>query len=106
MLRVNYKNKYGYYKTPEGTKIYICESNCMWAEIYIYKNDEGKKKGQLNGFFADSEHLKRFIDNLPERFVGYKFVFSAANINKSFEKKELWKSIQIITEHGAQVVIK
>ena len=106
MISANYKVQYGYYKTPEGTKIYICESNGMWADVSIIKNDKGKKRRLIYGFWLDNYHMKRYLDNSPQRYVGCKFVFYAAIVNNSVEKENIWKAIQMLTEHGAQVVIK
>ena len=112
-LRVNYRNRYGFYtqtfKTAEGEKSYkvwFCRANCTCAMIHFYKReDENGKMAtyvDLGGFFADLKHAGRCVaDGFFNNCSG--FTFKAQEIADS---PEMWKLIKMLTKHGIKVTIK
>ena len=64
-----YANPVGYFTETQTCggikkeyKVSMLRANCLWAELYIYKNDEGEEMEQFVGFYRDLNHLKKGIN--------------------------------------------
>lgn len=110
MVNVNYKIRYGYVvlKQKRGGKVYtyhvdFCEANCLWAEMYFYKDEEGKKMVQLYGILSDLTHLKNMIADKDCDFFSEwnKVVFYYDNMPKDVERAML-----MLVKHGVNVQFK
>lgn len=109
MLHVDYKNPYGYYtltqKQEYGVKkfkITLCRANCLWADIYFYKNEEKKSMVNPHAFSLDTQHLERCLKNHVYDEAN-NFVLYAKEIQK---ESQIWKAIRILTKYGKTVTIK
>ena len=118
-LKVNYKNRIGYYTKTEhrtdGTvrkfKNWMCHANVdLWVDIYFYKVREDYeefgqtyKKGdpmvQLMGFWVDPGHLKRAMQDDCYRGAD-DFHFFADQMTA-----DIWKAVKILAESGKKVTI-
>lgn len=104
MLHVDFNSKIGYY-TMVGTdrklyKIHFCCANALCAMIYFHKDEQGEKRADLSGFFADVKHAERCIKTGYFKNCG-RFRFYAKSLDK-----DLWKLIRIMVENGIEVKIK
>lgn len=105
-LQVDFKNRIGYYTlhSQDGTKkwkIWLCHANALCAEIYFYKDENGKEVANLHCFFADIEHLKRCAkDGLLDHYKAGITLYSKEMDN------DLWKMARIFAESGIKVTIK
>ena len=102
-----YANPVGYFtetQTYGGIKkeykVSMLRANCLWAELYIYKNDEGEEMEQFVGFYYDLNHLKKDIKNgyLKER-DDYHFYASAMY-------EDHWKAVDELVKAGKHVTIE
>lgn len=111
MIRVNYKNRIGYFtKTEEREngkkkfKIWLCHANCLLAEMYFYnkKDDDGKvtPMAQIWGFFLDVPHAERCIDDGSYEGCS-NFHFFQKEMNP-----DLWKLVKLMTSKGIKVTIE
>lgn len=111
-LRVNYKNRYGFYtqtyKTSQGErkyKVWFCRANCTCAMIHFYRKEEDGKMTDycdLAGFFLDLKHAERCVaDGFFNRCKGFTFV-----AKEIADSPEMWKLIKVLTKNGIKVTIK
>ena len=63
-----YANPVGYFTETQTCggikkeyKVSMLRANCLWAELYFYKNEEGDEMQQFVGFYHDLNHLKENI---------------------------------------------
>ena len=117
-LRVNYKNRIGYYTKTEKFpnvpdrkfKNWMCHANCLWADMYFYTAKEGHdefgekvKKGdkrvQPIAFWTDTQHLKRALNDGAYQGAD-DFHFFADQMNA-----DIWKAVKILVEAGKKVTI-
>lgn len=113
MLRYYYKNPYGYYTHTverDGKKVkfknHILHGNCLWVEMYFYKQEEDGKMvdmEQLCGFWSDLDHIKRAMKGYTIYQYDDDFVFYAEEIEG---QKDIWKAIQILAKLGKKITIK
>ena len=110
MLNVDYKKPYGYYTLKQGEnkfKITLCKANAMWAEMYFYKDERGKKMVQLHSFLAGADHVKNCFKNGGIFDECDNYVFHAEELKgKSRCVNDIWKTIRILVENGKKVTIK
>lgn len=106
-IRVDYKKRMGYYLAPTSNgkkaKVWLCEANCLWAEMNFYrKEEEGKRTdmAQLCGFFMDIAHLNRCLKN------GVRLNFHGLTFFAEQMDSEVWKAVKVLTENGIKVTIK
>lgn len=102
-LIVDYKKRVGYYTLNQNGnkfKVHFCRANCLMAEIYFYKGEDGQRHGQLQGMFSDIAHMKRCakagIFNQMENIVFF---------NKEMDKN-LWEMVKVYSGLGIKVTIK
>lgn len=118
-LRVNYKNRIGYYtkteKWPDEPdrkfKNWMCHANVdLWADMYFYKVKEdlerigskvkkGDKRVQFIAFWTDTQHLKRALKDGAYQGAD-DFHFFADQMNA-----DIWKAVKILVEAGKKVTI-
>lgn len=104
MLNVNYKDVIGHYTLTQDEKkfkITLCGCNALWAEMYFYTDDNGKKMVQLYSFIDEIQHLKNCIKNTEIYKDADNFVFNAKNMND-----RTWKAVRLIANLGKKVTIK
>ena len=110
MLKVDYKKPYGYYTLTQGEKkfkIMLCKANAMWAEMYFYKNEDGKEMAQLYAFLADYKHLQNCFKNGGTHLESCNnYVFYANELKGDGYAKDIWKTIRLLAENGKKVTIK
>lgn len=110
MLKVDYKNPYGYYTYTYGKsklKIYLCKANAMWAEIYFCKNKEGKKTAQLYGFLDNFKHAQNCIKMGGTHIKSCNnYVIYAKELKDDGYEEDIWKTIRLLAENGRKVTIK
>lgn len=103
-LHVNYDRKIGHYTLTQGEnkfKIHFCACNALCAEIYFYKDDEGREMCQLHSFFADIQHVKNCAKaGLLNTYE------SGITLYAKEMSNDLWKMARIFTEQGIKVTIK
>lgn len=93
-VNVNFNARYGFvtkqYTNKEGVKVtykaYLCQANCMWAEIYFYKDEENEEIAQLDGFFMDIKHMERVLADGWYTKNKESFTFYYDVLNKETEK--------------------
>ena len=106
MLHVDFKNRIGYYTlhSQDGQnkwKIYFCKANALCAEIYFYKDENGKEMANLHSFFGDVQHVKNCAkDGL---LTGYQ---SGVTFYAKEMSNDLWKMARVFAENGIKVTIK
>ena len=102
-----YANPVGYFTETQTCggikkeyKVSMLRANCLWAELYIYKNDEGEEMEQFVGFYHDLNHLKKGIDGgyLKDR-DDYHFYASAMY-------EDHWKAVEELVKAGKRVTIE
>lgn len=110
MVRYYYKNPYGYYTLKQTDpltgevrkfKNKILKGNCLWVEIYFYKNEKGEKMEQLVNFLVDVKHLKNWIKNGTPYQNADNFVFYQEELGK-----EQWNAIYLLAKLGKKITIK
>ena len=110
-LRVNYKNRIGYYTETQqykdmparSFKVWFCHANALCAMIHFFKNEKNEREAQLAGFFADIKHAKRCIED------GYFNQWSKCHNFHFFAKEmdaDLWKLVKLMTKHGIKITIE
>lgn len=81
-------------------KVSMLRANCLWAELYIYKNDEGEEMEQFVGFYDDLNHLK---ENIKKGYLkdrdDYHFYASAMY-------EDHWKAVEELVKAGKRVTIE
>lgn len=105
MLHVNYENRIGYYTLHQGEnkfKIWFCHANCLCAEVYFYKDEEGIDMVQLNRFFGDLKHLK----NCAKAGLFEDYRVSGVTLFAKEMNDDLWKMVRVFAENGVKVTIK
>ena len=102
-----YANPVGYFTETQTCggikkeyKVSMLRANCLWAELYIFKNDEGEEMEQFVGFYHDLNHLKKDIKNgyLKDR-DDYHFYASAMY-------EDHWKAVDELVKAGKRVTIE
>lgn len=102
-----YANPVGYFTETQTCggikkeyKVSMLRANCLWAELYIYKNDEGEEMEQFVGFYDDLNHLKKGINRgyLKDR-DDYHFYASAMY-------EDHWKAVGELVKAGKRVTIE
>lgn len=106
-LRVNYKNRIGYYTQEDKLddivqkhKIWICHANALCAFMYFYRDEKGVNMVQLMGFCGDIQHVKNLIED------GW---FDSCSNFHFFAKEmdaDLWKMVKLLAKHGIKVTIE
>lgn len=103
-LHVDFDRKLGHYtlKVADKTyKIYFCACNALCAEIHLYKDEQGEKRGLLHSFFGDVQHVRNCAKNGILTGYGNGITLYAKEMNN-----DLWKMARIFTEQGIKVTIK
>lgn len=116
MLSVSYKgtDRIGYYRVKQGEHTYtiwLCKANALWADMsFTCDRETGKTTAQLQGFFADLQHIKN-CDKEFELFTlggaGKRegaIVFRAKHMTP-----ELWNVVKYLTSskyHKYEVTIR
>lgn len=102
-----YANPVGYFTETQTCggikkeyKVSMLRANCLWAELYFYKNEEGNEMQQFVGFYDDLNHLKENIKDgyLKER-DDYHFYESVMSENH-------WKAVGELVKAGKRVTIE
>ena len=102
-----YANPVGYFTETQTCggikkeyKVSMLRANCLWAELYFYKNEEGNEMQQFVGFYDDLNHLKENIKDgyLKER-DDYHFYESVMSENH-------WKAVEELVKAGKRVTIE
>ena len=102
-----YANPVGYFTETQTCggikkeyKVSMLRANCLWAELYIFKNDEGEEMEQFVGVYHDLNHLKKSIDGgyLKDR-DDYHFYASAMY-------EDHWKAVEELVKAGKRVTIE
>ena len=102
-----YANPVGYFTETQTCggikkeyKVSMLRANCLWAELYIYKNDEGEEMEQFVGFYDDLNHLK---ENIKKGYLkdrdDYHFYASAMY-------EDHWKAVDELVKAGKRVTIE
>lgn len=102
-----YANPVGYFTETQTCggikkeyKVSMLRANCLWAELYIYKNDEGEEMEQFVGFYDDLNHLK---ENIKKGYLkdrdDYHFYASAMY-------EDHWKAVEELVKAGKRVTIE
>lgn len=118
-LRVNYKNRIGYYTKTERWpdedekkyKNWICHANCLWADMYFYKAKEdyegfgekvkkGDKLSQVIAFWLDTKHLKGALKDGAYRGAD-DFHFYVDQMDAC-----IWKAVKLLADAGKKVTIE
>lgn len=106
MINVNFKDRLGYYTLQsqdksKSWKIWFCRANCLLAEIYFYKDENGEDMANLHSFFGDIQHVKNCAKS--KVLTGYEkgITLYAKKMNKN-----LWDMVRIFSENGIKVTIK
>jgi hypothetical protein len=106
MVSVDFKDRIGYYTlhSQDGQnkwKIWFCRANCLVAEIYFYKDENGEDMAKLHSFFGDVQHVKNCAK--AKVLTGYD---KGVTLYAKKMNSELWKMAQIFAENGIKVTIK
>lgn len=109
-LTVNYKNRIGYYTETRTVgnitrkyKIWLCHANALCAMMYFYTTEEEGKKNkmvQLCGFFDDTTHAKRCIQD------GFFKDCSGFHLRAKQMDSRHWKLAELLTRNGIKVTIE
>lgn len=108
-VRVDFNDRIGYYSlhSQDGQKkwkIWFCRANCLVAEIYFYKDENGEGMADLSHFFIDLEHLKRCAK--VEFLTNYGRYDKGITLYAKKMDNDLWKMARIFAEQGIKVTIK
>lgn len=102
-----YANPVGYFTETQTCggikkeyKVSMLRANCLWAELYFYKNEAGDEMQQFVGFYDDLNHLKENINKgyLKDR-DDYHFYASAMY-------EDHWKAVEELVKAGKRVTIE
>lgn len=102
-----YANPVGYFtetQTYGGIKkeykVSMLRANCLWAELYIFKNDEGEEMEQFVGFYDDLNHLKENIKKGYLKDRDYYHFYASAMY------EDHWKAVEELVKAGKRVTIE
>lgn len=102
-----YANPVGYFTETQTYcslkkeyKVSMLRANCLWAELYFYKDDDGDEMEQFVGFYDDLNHLQKDInDGYLKKRDDYHFYASAMY-------EDHWKAVYKLVKAGKRVTIE
>ena len=102
-----YANPVGYFTETQTCggikkeyKVSMLRANCLWAELYFYKDEDGDEMEQFVGFYDDLNHLKKDInDGYLKKRDDYHFYASAMH-------EDHWKAVGELVKAGKRVTVE
>lgn len=102
-----YANPVGYFTETQTYcsikkeyKVSMLRANCLWAELYFYKDEDGDEMEQFVGFYRDLNHLQKDInDGYLKKRDDYHFYASAMY-------EDHWKAVGELVKAGKRVTIE
>lgn len=102
-----YANPIGYFTETQKLeletreyKVSMLRANCLWAELYFFRNEQNEEMQQFVGFYHDLAHLKKNIaDGYIENRNDYHFYASTLTPNT-------WKAVELLVKAGKHVTIE